>query len=108
MNMILGRSIACLILNGLLFTVGKRWVDFVDQKFFGKLMKFRADGRSKLKQSMVCVDKLFLMQQLLKVRILLYLFFFSQIYTNVKGLFFYFINLGKDSDSCLMLYGQVS
>lgn len=108
MNLILGSSICSLIFNGLIFAIGKRWVDFVDHKFFGKLMKFSPTAKTKLKESMVCVDKLFLMQQLLKFRILLFLFFLSQIYMSAKGLFFYFLNIGKTSESCLMVYGQVS
>jgi hypothetical protein len=92
----------------LFFGIGKNWIDFVDKKFFGDLHNYKGSSKGlRLKDSMAYVDKLFLIKQLLKFRMLLYIFFFSQIYTYMKGIFSYLLNSGKQSTACLMLYGSV-
>lgn len=80
----------------------------MDYKYFQELHNFKGSKGMKLRDSMEYIDKLFLIKQLLKFRMLLYIFFFSQLYTYLKGIFFYLLNANSPTDACLFLYGSVS
>lgn len=82
-------------------------IGLVEQKYFSRLLRFQPNGRANFRDSMACVDKLFLMKQLFKFKILLYLFFLAQLYATMKSLFFYVLNMNSPTSSCLMLYGEV-
>lgn len=104
----LWRTILGLPMIVFFFFIGRNWIDFVDYKYFQELHNFKGSKGMKLRDSMEYIDKLFLIKQLLKFRMLLYIFFFSQLYTYLKGIFFYLLNANSPTDACLFLYGSVS
>ena len=94
------------------FALGKLWIDGVDARYFGELGRFRGPKGQHVRDSIGYVDRLFLVKQLLKFRMLIYVFFFSQLYGNTKALFFYYLNFenplqGPDDPKCLSLTALV-
>ena len=54
------------------------------------------------------VDKNYLLQQLHRFKLLILIYFFSQLYSIIKNLFFVLLNNGYDENNrvCLSLYGK--
>ena len=100
---IIANSVTCLGF----YALGKRWIDSVDERYFGELNRFRGQKSMRLQDSIDYVDRLFLVKQLLKFRMLLCVFFFSQLYCIMKAVFFYSLNRNNPTGECLSLTGVV-
>lgn len=80
----------------------------MDSKYFGDINSYKSTRGLQFNESISYIDKLFLIKQLLKFRILLYLFLFSQMYFYIKGFFLYQLNANFGQPETLQLFNKDS
>ena len=83
------------------------WINSIINNCFSELSKSK---KKNSKNSLTFINKNNLIKRLLQFKILLYVFFFAQIYNIIKTLFFYFLNQNYEKQNpqdkiCLSLYG---
>ena len=83
------------------------WINKLIDNCFSELGK---EKKKNFKNSLTFINKNNLIKRLLQFKILVYVYFFAQIYNIIKTVFFYFLNQNYDSENyedkvCLSLYG---
>lgn len=102
------RTVGSILLTFVFFYCGRAWINGIQSKYLSNLASFVQTKSFRVKEHFEYVDQLFVLKQLLRFKILLYLFFFSQIYESAKAIFFYSLNFKNETGVVLRLYGQVS
>lgn len=79
----------------------------MQKKYLANLSSFARTNSFRVREPVEYVDQLFVLKQLLRFKMLLYLFLFSQIYDTAKAMFFYQLNVENTNGMTLRLYGEV-
>ena len=90
------------------FFTGLNWINKIQTKYMMTLNSFAKTASFQMTEKHEFKDQLFVLKQILKFKILLFLFFFSQVYDCVKAGFFYALNIDEPTGIQLRLYGMVS
>lgn len=71
-------------------------------------MRFQKTNTVNTPESIVFVDRSYLLKQLHRFKLLILIYFFSQLYSIIKNVFFVLLNSSHDENNhiCLSLYGK--
>ena len=94
----------------MLFTfvvMANRWINLLVGRFFGELSKEKFDKSLSSPDALVPFNKNYLLEQLYRFKLLILIYFFSQLYTILKNMFFVLLNKDYiENGTCLSLYGE--
>lgn len=105
-DFLLEKTLVSVAVSVLFFLVGRAWINSIQAQILRSLSSFAKSSSYQVKEQGDFVDQLFVLKQLLRFKILLYLFFFSQVYDAVKSGFVYVLNLQSGLDYPLKIFGQ--
>lgn len=108
MTLLAEKTAVYALVTTLFFAFGLAEVNSVQAASLKKLSNCVKQDSFGEKQNLDYQDQTYVVKQLLRFKVLLYLFFFSQFYDVIKAVFVYGLNLEANMNFALRLYGQDS